>query len=141
MYQLVSVLLLLGQHSACWEIGRRLIVYLDRRVLVTIRSGYARFEHGNCSFRSRPAESVNSPVDLPHGFLGILKLAIIPTPCGRIIGDSRSCKGLVPFGVLREARSRFRVFGGVDSTAPPCGRACRRHPAPQQYFTDHIVCL
>ena len=116
-------------------------MYLDRRVLVNICLGYARFEHGNGSFRSRPAEGVNSPVDLPHGFLGMLKLAINPTPCGQIIGDSRSCKGPVPFGVLREARSRFRLFGGVDSTAPPSGRARHRHPAPQQYFTDHIVCL
>ena len=94
----------------------------------------ARFEHGNCSFRSRPVEGVNSPVALPHGYLGILKLAINPIPRGRIIGDSRSCEGPVPFGVLREARSRFRVFGGADSTAPPSGRARRRDPAAQQYY-------
>ena len=61
---------------------------LDRWALVTIRSGYARFEHGNGSFRSRLAEGVNSPVALPRGYLGILKLAINSTPRGRIIGDS-----------------------------------------------------
>ena len=44
-------------------------MHLVRRVLVTIRSGYARFEHDNCSFRSRPAEGVNSPVALPRGYL------------------------------------------------------------------------
>ena len=107
-------------------------MHLDRRVLVTIRSGYARFEHDNGSFRSRPAKGVNSPVALPRGYLGILKLAINPIPCSRIIGDSWSCKGPVPFGVLREARSRFRVFGGADSTAPPSGCARHRNSAPQQ---------
>ena len=64
-----------------------------RRVLVTICSGYARFEPDNGSFRSRPAEGVNSPVALPRGYLGKLKLAIDPIPRGGIIGDSRSCKG------------------------------------------------
>ena len=53
------------------------------------------------------------------------------------------------FGVLREARSRFRVFGGADSTATPSGHARRRHPAPQQYYLYghanvlhllHLVC-
>ena len=39
----------------------------------------------------------------------------------------------MPFGVLRGARSKFRVFGGADSTAPPSGRARRRRLAPQQY--------
>ena len=61
----------------------------------------------------------------PPEYLGLLKLAINPIPRGRIIGNSRSCKGPVPFGVLREARSRFRVFGGAVSTAPPSGRARR----------------
>ena len=37
----------------------------------------------------------------------------------------------MPFGVPREARSRFLVFGGADSTAPPGGRARHRDPAPQ----------
>ena len=39
---------------------------------------------------------MNSPVALPRGYLGILKLAINHIPHGRIIGDSRSCKGPVP---------------------------------------------
>ena len=96
--------------------------------------GLLTVQHDNGLFRSMPAEGVNSPVALPRGYLGILKSAINPIPRGRIIGDSRSCKGPMPFGVLREARSRFRVFGGADSTAPPSGRARRRRPAPQQYI-------
>ena len=98
-------------------------MHLDRRTSVTIRSGYARFEHDNGLFRSRPAEGVNSPVALPRGYLGILKLAINPTPRGRIIGDSWSCKGLVPSDLSEGHDLNSGVFGGADSTAPPSGRA------------------
>ena len=65
MSQLVLVLSAIGLPRCV--LGTRkavaaVIVHLDRRTSVTIRSGYARFEHGNGSFRSRPAEGVNSPV-------------------------------------------------------------------------------
>ena len=48
-----------------------IVVHLDRRASVTIRSGYTRFEHGNGSFRSRPAEGVNSPVSFAAWVLSI----------------------------------------------------------------------
>ena len=86
------------------------VVHLDRRASVTIRSGYARFEHGNGSFRSRPAEGVNSPVALPRGYLCILKLAINPIPHGRIIGDSWSCKG----PVLSDLSERYDLNSGCS---------------------------
>ena len=107
-------------------------MHLDRQVLVTIRSGYARFEHDNGSFRSRPAEGVNSPVALPRGYLGILKLAINLTPHSRIIGDSWSCKGPGPSDLSEGHDLNSDVFGGADSTAPASGRARHRYPAPQQ---------
>ena len=35
-------------------------------------------------------------------------MAIDPIPRGRIIGDSWSCKGPVPFGLIRGSRPKFR---------------------------------
>ena len=53
---------------------------------------------------------MNSPVALPCGYLGILKLAINPSPRGRIIGDSWACKG----PVLLDLSERYDLNSGCS---------------------------